>query len=1022
MRSTVPAATFRSPIAPPRSRSPGAVSRARLPRRSRAPPRVSAPPSSPAPRRAAIIIMPSPPRAAAPAGASPSSPGADSSSSSSSSSSEAARVAADTALLQSFAAVPAVADASLSRERDGSLTLRVVTAQRDLVADRVRRSVAAIPIPRRADTPPSEEASPEASSSPLPTTLRHPAFGVEERGVVLSSVSPSGARRLVVRAADADAGRADAVSLEVWEGGALLIEVLVPSATHGAVCADGTFGGVSWSAKEGRVAYVAEAPVSDALKTPEWGSGVTVASPAPSPLGNKGKKGAGGNKSGDDGDGAAADCSSSLRSADKVSSFGKKSWRGHGEWREGWGEQLVGRFEPALFVLEIDRGVARRVGGFPRDGSVAASGPAWAPPRDAGGESDHLVCPMWAGDIENFASTPRRLGLVFCFNRPSALWLARVPELATTTRSRDDDDDALSGDPLGAASPPPAVLLTPRTRSALWPRFSPDGKTLAFVSHERAVETGAHAASAALRTMPWSPECLIVDDENDARDAGAASSASPALSAAIANAREVVPVVDAPATRGAFPGLFAASPLVRDPWLNDAELAMQTTWGAGEAVVAVDAETGRVTRLTPPPAPGEGPWLGEGLARGGVARGKEDDDEARGFGGSWQLADVSRGVVCAIRSAPGSVPEARVAWLGDGRVVDARDFEGWVRVESEYGKRTNAAKNGEKTILAGAALEAIAGLEYEVRTVSRRTSASDDRDEAALAAANAPATVQSVVVRRRQKESTPHQGDDDPGEEGKAGKGTVPSPLIVLPHGGPHSCCPAAFVSSVAYLASLGYAVAYCNYRGSTGYGDAALQSLVGGQAGTQDVADCVAIADDAISAGIADANRVAVVGGSHGGFLGAHLIGQHPGRFRCAVLRNPVTDVASMVHVTDIPDWCFVETVGRDRYADPPSVDALEAMREASPIAHVDRVEAPVLMLLGAADLRVPPSNGLRYAAALNARGVDCRTRVFPEDAHGLVNPRTEFESFVTIAGFLREHVGGPGDEPDEGGGTSGE
>ena len=73
-------------------------------------------------------------------------------------------------------------------------------------------------------------------------------------------------------------------------------------------------------------------------------------------------------------------------------------------------------------------------------------------------------------------------------------------------------------------------------------------------------------------------------------------------------------MVDAPATHGAFPGLFAASPLVRDPWLNDAELAMQTTWGAGEAVVAVDAETGRVTRLTPPPAPGEGPWLGEGLA------------------------------------------------------------------------------------------------------------------------------------------------------------------------------------------------------------------------------------------------------------------------------------------------------------------------------------------------------------------------------------------------------------------------
>uniref|UniRef100_A0A7S0SJ49 Peptidase S9 prolyl oligopeptidase catalytic domain-containing protein n=1 Tax=Mantoniella antarctica TaxID=81844 RepID=A0A7S0SJ49_9CHLO len=148
------------------------------------------------------------------------------------------------------------------------------------------------------------------------------------------------------------------------------------------------------------------------------------------------------------------------------------------------------------------------------------------------------------------------------------------------------------------------------------------------------------------------------------------------------------------------------------------------------------------------------------------------------------------------------------------------------------------------------------------------------------------------------------------------------------------------------------------------------------------------------------------VVGGSHGGFLGAHLIGQAPDMFRCAVLRNPVTDIASMVALTDIPDWCFVETVGREAYADLPSLSTLQTMREASPVHHLSKVKAPVLMLLGAVDLRVPPSNGLRYAAALREAGGQCAVRVFPEDSHGLTNPRTEFESFVTIAGFLREHM----------------
>lgn len=124
-----------------------------------------------------------------------------------------------------------------------------------------------------------------------------------------------------------------------------------------------------------------------------------------------------------------------------------------------------------------------------------------------------------------------------------------------------------------------------------------------------------------------------------------------------------------------------------------------------------------------------------------------------------------------------------------------------------------------------------------------------------------------------------------------------------LPHGGPHVASSAGYFPSLAFLAGSGFAVLQANYRGSTGFGQAALSSLIG-RAGSQDVADCVAILEAAVALGAVDGSRASYVGGSHGGFLGGHLAGQHPDRFRCFSLRNPVTSISSMVGITDIPDW----------------------------------------------------------------------------------------------------------------------
>jgi len=112
------------------------------------------------------------------------------------------------------------------------------------------------------------------------------------------------------------------------------------------------------------------------------------------------------------------------------------------------------------------------------------------------------------------------------------------------------------------------------------------------------------------------------------------------------------------------------------------------------------------------------------------------------------------------------------------------------------------------------------------------------------------------------------------------------------------------------------------------------------------------------------------------------------------------------MVGVTDIPDWTFVETGIRSDYDDVPSVDSLRLMREMSPAAFISKVETPVLMLLGAKDRRVPPSNGIAFAHSLRQRGVDVKVVIFPEDEHGLTLPRTELESYLNIMSMLRDNI----------------
>lgn len=235
-----------------------------------------------------------------------------------------------------------------------------------------------------------------------------------------------------------------------------------------------------------------------------------------------------------------------------------------------------------------------------------------------------------------------------------------------------------------------------------------------------------------------------------------------------------------------------------------------------------------------------------------------------------------------------------------------------------------------------------------------------------------------------------------------------PRPTLVMPHGGPHSAYSTQFVPSISFLAASGFNILTVNYRGSIGFGEDSLQSLPG-RIGDQDVKDCFQALQQAVQMGFVMEDKVAVVGGSHGGFLSGHLIGQYPEAFKSAVLRNPVCNISLMIHLTDIPDWCFIETFGSSeglkRAQNRVTLEDLYEMEKKSPIVFVEHVKAPILMMLGGADRRVPMDDGKRYIARLKQsdHAPDSRIIVFDTDEHGLTKPQTDFEQWLTALWWLK-------------------
>ncbi|XP_077437684.1 acylamino-acid-releasing enzyme isoform X2 [Vanacampus margaritifer] len=232
------------------------------------------------------------------------------------------------------------------------------------------------------------------------------------------------------------------------------------------------------------------------------------------------------------------------------------------------------------------------------------------------------------------------------------------------------------------------------------------------------------------------------------------------------------------------------------------------------------------------------------------------------------------------------------------------------------------------------------------------------------------------------------------------------TPLVVFIHGGPHSQFAAEWNSTTAGLVSLGFAVLMVNYRGSTGFGQDSILSLIG-HIGSQDVKDVQRAVLAALhSHPTLDPSRVAVIGGSHGGFLSCHLVAQYPEFYKACAARNPVINAATLLGTSDIADWRYTCVGFQYSYNQTPTAEALAAMLEKSPIVHAAQIKAPVLLMLGGRDRRVSPYQGLELYKVLKSRASPVRLLWFAEDGHSLSRLDTQAQCFLNVALWLHQHL----------------
>ena len=228
-------------------------------------------------------------------------------------------------------------------------------------------------------------------------------------------------------------------------------------------------------------------------------------------------------------------------------------------------------------------------------------------------------------------------------------------------------------------------------------------------------------------------------------------------------------------------------------------------------------------------------------------------------------------------------------------------------------------------------------------------------------------------------------------------------PVVINPHGGPWARDTWGFNPEVQFLANRGFAVFQMNFRGSTGFGKKfwELSFKEWGKTMQDDITDGV---NWLIKKGIADPKRIAIYGGSYGGYATLAGLTFTPDLYACGVDYVGVSNLFTFLQ-TIPPYWKPMLDMMHEQVGDP--VADKELLESSSPVFHADKIKVPLFIAQGANDPRVNKDESDQMVKALKARGVEIEYMVKDNEGHGFHNEENKFEFYRAMEKFLQQHIG---------------
>lgn len=228
-------------------------------------------------------------------------------------------------------------------------------------------------------------------------------------------------------------------------------------------------------------------------------------------------------------------------------------------------------------------------------------------------------------------------------------------------------------------------------------------------------------------------------------------------------------------------------------------------------------------------------------------------------------------------------------------------------------------------------------------------------------------------------------------------------PLILNIHGGPAGVFMQTFIGGrgvypLATFASRGYAILRPNPRGSSGYGTEFRRANIQDW-GFGDYQDLMTGVDRVIEMGVADPERLGVMGWSYGGFMTSWVVTQTQ-RFKAASAGAPVTNLMSFNGTADIPGF-IPDYFGGQFW------EIMDRYQKHSPMFNVKSVTTPTMIQHGEADVRVPIAQGYEFYNALKVKGVPVRMLVLPRQPHGPTEPRMQLAAMKANLEWFEKHLG---------------